>query len=505
MKKKKKKILTKKQKIILTCVAVFLFIIILGIALTPTKRKQKPVDSNTIQQNLNTNLTTVQEVIAYLESTYISMENSKEEDYDTDIYLSFKYSLYQGEESKETYFTNFYEKIARVTKFKSFRLIDSNKGITIAVKCSKNAINEVLINGEKNYFKNEDSRKSKENILKVETKNLDINSTVLQNLINSNWNTSRVNLGSQESTYNKYKIYFDEGYEIREIQGKVYNIVFTNNYKEKVVQDYKVGDSLEKIEAELGTSYKDTGIIGYRTKDFYIYFTQDEISIYPNSNYDYTEFENLVKEYNQNKDINEFMYKLTDIWPDYDSYIYDTNYVDICYSQKGVRVTFSSYKKDGIQIFENYKGNLKTQEEPLTDVYYKLNQNLFVSAEQKRKMQSEMYDDEYLKIDNPLHYSEKFVIQINGEGTDKTEIRIESKDGRYPKNQLDDSIKIYKYIWADDTHLVYSVYGQGLYLYNAETREIESLITGDENFEITGYNRDTRIIEYDGIKAKIEF
>lgn len=503
--KKKKKVLTKKQKIIITCIAAFVFIIIVGIALTPTKKKEKPVDTKTIQEDLNKNLTTVQEVIAYYESTYISMEDSKVEGYDSDIYVSFRYNLYQGEESKEKFFTDLYERIAKVTKFKSFRLIDNGKNITIAVKCSKNMINEVLINGQENYFKKEDSKKSQENELKVETLKLDINSNELQTLINAKWNLSKVDIGTPESTYDKYEIYFDEGFEIREIQGKVYNIVFTDKYKQKVVQDYKVGDKLEQIEAELGTSYKDTGIIGYRTKDFYIYFTSDTISIYPNYDVDYTEFEKLVKEYNENKDTNDFVYKLTDIWPDYDSYIYDTNYVDICYSLKGVRVSFSSYEKEGIQIFENYKGELKSEKESLTDVYYKLDQNLFVQTEKKRMMQSGMYNDEYLKEENPLHYSEKFVIQINGEGTDRTQIRIESKDGQYPKNELDESIRIYKYIWADDTHLVYSVYGQGLYLYNAETRQTETLITGEDNFEITGYNRETSIIEYDGKRAKIEF
>lgn len=195
--KKKKKILTKKQKIIITCIAAFVFIIILGVALSPTKKKEKTIDTKTIQENLNKELTTVQEVVAYLESTYISMEDSKIEEYDSDIYVSFKYPLYNGKESKEKYFTNFYEKIAKVTKFKSFRLIDNGKNITISVKCSKNRINEVLINGQKDYFKNEDSRKSQENELKVETLKLDINSRELQNLINEKWNLSRVNLGTR--------------------------------------------------------------------------------------------------------------------------------------------------------------------------------------------------------------------------------------------------------------------------------------------------------------------
>lgn len=504
MKKKKKKQLTKKEKTILICLGALAFLLILGIAMMPTKIKQTPQE-NTVNEDLNKNLTSIEEIVTYLEGNFISMEDSKTEGYEKDIYLNFKYNLYEKEESKEKYFTNFYEKIARALEFKNFRLIDESKQITIAVKCSSRGITEVLINGEKDYFKNEESRRSKENALQVETKKLNINSSVLNDLINAGWQTSRVNLGTPESTFNKYEIYFDEGYEIRTIQGKVYNIVFTEKYNEKVVEDYKVGAKLEEIEGLLGTSYKETGILGYKTKDFYIYFSKDEISIYPNYDYEYTEFESLVKEYNEKKNINDFMDKLTDIWPDYDLYNYDSNYVDIYYSLKGVRISFTTYNKEGIQIYENYKGELKVQEEKLTDVYYKLDQNLFIQVEQKRKMQTGMYNDEYRKQQNPLQYSEKFVIQINGNGIDNTSIRIESKDGKYPKNELDNTIKINKYIWADDTHLIYSILGQGIYIYNAETRQTETLLEGEDEYNITDYNRNTKILEYDGKKAKIEY
>lgn len=199
------------------------------------------------------------------------------------------------------------------------------------------------------------------------------------------------------------------------------------------------------------------------------------------------------------------MDKLTDIWTDYDSYNYDSSYIDIYYTLKGVRISFSSHNKEGIQIYENYKGDLKKERATSEDVYYKLDQNLIIQAEQRRKLQTGIYNDDYLKETNPLHYSEKFVIQINGEGTDKTSIRIESKDGKYPKNELEDSIKIYKYIWADDIHLIYSIYGKGIYIYNAQTRQTENLLTGEENFEITNYNKNTQILEYDNKKAKIEY
>lgn len=135
MKKKNKKILTKKEKIILIISGTFAFLIILGVAMLPTKIKQKPEETKA-NENLSKELTNIEEIVTYLESTFISSEDSKQEGFDTDIYVSFKYSLYEKEESKEIYFTNFYEKIARIMNFKSFRIIDKSKGITIAVKCS---------------------------------------------------------------------------------------------------------------------------------------------------------------------------------------------------------------------------------------------------------------------------------------------------------------------------------------------------------------------------------
>ena len=175
MKKKKRKVFSKKEKVIMISLGILVFILILGIILMPTKIKNV---NNQVANNedLNRELTTVQDVVEYLESTFISMEESKTDGYDLDIYVNFKYDLYEGNISKEQYFKNFYEKIAVVTKFKSFRIIDSSKDITIEVKCSSTGISEVKINGETDYFKKQDSKRSQANALKFETKEFDINS-----------------------------------------------------------------------------------------------------------------------------------------------------------------------------------------------------------------------------------------------------------------------------------------------------------------------------------------
>lgn len=469
----------------------------------PIRNKNKQEENKQVI-NLNKSLTSVQEAVEYFESTFISMEDSKEANYDSDIYVSFKFNLYEGDESKEIYFKNFYEKIAMVTKFQSFRIIDRSKNVTIAVKCSNKKISEVLINGQADYYKKEASRRSQSKELNVETLDLEVNSEVLKNLINAGWQTSKVDLGTQESSWEKYQVYFDEGYEIRTIKGKVYNIIFTKNYNEKVVEDYKPGDSLEKIEAVLGTSYKDSLILGYKTKDFYIYFSDNEISVYPNYKYEYTEFEELVKEYNEKKDINDFMDKLTDIWPDYDQYNYDTGYVEICYSLKGVKIAFNSGNNEGIQIYENYKGDLKESKTEYKDVYYKLDKNLLIEREVIRPLSKTLYDNSGIDED-PIHYSNRFYLSATSDGNTIRNTKIISLDEDYPNNQLDDSILIYTYVWADDTHLVYSIYRNGIYVYNAETRETEKIIDGTETYEITNYNREANVMEYDGEKVQINF
>ena len=154
MKKKKRKVLSKKEKIIIFCAGALAFLIVLSLALMPTRRnKREKINPEDI--DLNKSLETVQDVVEYLESDFISMEDSKTEGYDIDIYVNFKYNLYEENISKEPYFQNFYEKIAIVTNFKSFRMIDSSKNITIEVTCTSNGISEVKINGDVNYYKNE--------------------------------------------------------------------------------------------------------------------------------------------------------------------------------------------------------------------------------------------------------------------------------------------------------------------------------------------------------------
>ncbi len=503
MKKKKKKILKFRQKILILSVAIIGFLIILLLCVWGINNKTN--NNKQTEYSIDQELKSVKEVIEYLGSTYYSEENSKEDGYDLDIYVLFQYNLFEENESKEIYFTNLYEKVALVTEMKSFRLIDSKKNITIEVKCTTSGISEVYINGQENYFKNEESKRSKENELVVDSISLEVNSNELKSLIDANWIVKNANIGVAESRYNKYDIYFDEGYEIRTIKGKVFNIVFNEKYNQKVVEGFKPGDNLERIEANLGTSYKDAQILGYKTKEYYIYFSNEQISIYPRYKVDYTEFENLIKEYDKNKNINDFADKLTDIWPEYDKYIYDTDFFEIDYTVRGVVVQYSSSNPEGIQIYENYGGDLKQEKTDYKDVYYKLDQNLLIQKETERIMQNSLYDNSGIE-DDPIHYSHRFFLNMTAvDDMFFNKIKVLSLDEEFPNNEFDETITIYTYIWADDIHLVYSIYEDGIYIYDAEKRTTEKILSGDDSYEITNYNRETNIIEYDGKQAELSF
>ncbi len=504
MKKTKKKgVLKRKEKIALSIAGVVLFIIILGIVMMPT-RKGKNQEQKVNNNDLNRELYSVREVVEYLEATYISSEESKVEGYNTDIYVNFPYNLYEGEVSKEIYFKNFYEKIARVTEFNSFRLIDTNRDIKIEVKCKNGKITEVKINGEIDYYKKTSSKKSQSNMLKFETKEFEINSPELKSLINNNWVTNNASLGTPESKFYKYDIYFDEGYEIRTIQGKVFNIVFNKKYNNDVIEGYKPGDNLEKIKSSLGTPYENKNMIEYKTNDFYVIFSNDEISIYPNRRSDYTEFEKLVEKYNENQDMNDFIYELTDIWPDYDTYNNSQNYVELYYTLKGVKISFSSRDSEGIQIYENYKGDIKTDTTDYKNVYYKLDQNLMLENEVERRFVHELTGQRGSSEESIL-ISDEFQILATYDNEVYKNIKIYSLNENYPNNEFEDYISIKSYVWADNEHLIYSITNDGIYMYTATTRQVDKLLDGNQTFNITNYNRNTKALEYDGQTVTVSF
>ncbi len=489
MKKKKKN-----KKIILILVILFIiFLISIGVILN---KKEEPQ----ISSEINTNFQSIEDIIKFYECEYKGQKKSDTEGYDLDIYVGFKYDLFEENESKESFFKMLIENIVVFDNFESIRLIDNEKNITIEVQCDKSSKSIIAIyyNGDSEYFKKEISKRSYDNALEIETINPIINSEILNKCIDENWISKNIEFGTQESTFDKYSIYFDEGYKVRTVQKKVHNLVFTDKYKDEIIGGVKVGEEFSEIENKLGKGLGNVNesLLLYKTKDFYIVFSNKEVSVYPIMSYETEEFEALIDEYNNNKDIINFMDKLTDLWPDYDKYEYDTNYLDILYTLKGVRITYNIDGKNGIRLYENYTGDYKKDKVEYEELIYQLDKSLILDQEEIRLMQKQ--DTTSISSEENMKYSNRFCIRLSLKSDNLyNNIKIVSLDENYPDNEFDENLEISNYFWIDNYILIYSSYGKGIYKYNAETRETEILVEGDEPFSLKDFDRETKVLKYD--------
>ncbi|MEE0126774.1 MAG: hypothetical protein UE116_00485 [Clostridia bacterium] len=489
----KKKKMDKKKKIIISISAVLAFLIILVVILKISQNK--PINSKEEAKSL-------QSIVEFCECKFISSKESEEKGYSLDIYLEFKYSPYEDGKSKQPYYDVTIEGISEFLKYRNIRLIDKSRNLVIRVDTKTNSISKKYFNDieESEYFSKLLSENTLENKKELKETKFDITSE-LQTLINNNWSTKNINFGEKTSTFKDYDIYFENGYRVRNINGRLFNIVFTNKFEKEVISNIKVGDSFEKVKKELGNNYiEQSGILEYMGKDLYVCFTANEISVYPRISYDYTQFEKLLEEYNNNKDFNSFMNKLTSLWPDYSYYKYDTDYCYIMYPLKGVRIYNSSQKTDGIQLYQEYNGSLKDEHKDYYQVYYNTNESLILKAEQDRMMQKSEVPDENGKFISKK-YSQKSTRDKDGKIYN---IAIFSIDRENPDSELSKDIYADKILWYDDENLIYSIKKQGIYMYNATTRKTKTIVTGTDDFNITNFDHVNKILTYDGKDVKIE-
>ena len=135
---------------------------------------------------------------------------------------------------------------------------------------------------------------NKEDVNKISAKT---NSVVLVQLKNNNWDMMKSKLNIENTQ--KENVYSSkEGYKLYCNSTYVNFIVFNENYKGNVIENISVGTDLEKVKEKLGTPFfKREGLLGYITKEYYVFFYEDEIAVYPNRNILNNELEKLIFSY----------------------------------------------------------------------------------------------------------------------------------------------------------------------------------------------------------------
>ncbi|MBR3134683.1 MAG: hypothetical protein IKG56_04395 [Clostridia bacterium] len=467
-----------------------------------------------VELNLSLN---IKRIIESYGSTYYKTKRAGELGYKKDIYLLI--SMEPIEENGQLN-QNYYEKLITSTasKFKgsSYRLLDEKNSLVIRVKYDDEI--KYTINNEENYFKKIKQQKVIQNSIDESKYEIDtsVKAELLNNLINTQWNRKNsINKNDTiESSFDNYDYYFDEGYKIRTINSKVYNLVFTKQYRGEIVDGITTNMENSQIMDKLGSpiymnnSYE---LIGYITKDFYIFFYDGEISVYEKDVYDEEEnkkFAKILTNFSDNGDYKTFINELTDLYNDYSKYENENNQINITYPNRGFKISIGNHNQ--IQIYSNYKGfikndisidQIKNNRETANGIVLKLDTNLIFEEEMYRVMEDKnkrnpQFDMRPEEI-NTLYLLGKNYTIIYKDG--KYKIYSKNKENFDSEINVDSPTSIYEY---NDNAFVYGVRNSGIYYYDAITKEKKKIATSSGECKIEKVEGKT--IYYDGNTIDME-
>lgn len=476
-------------------------------------------------------LTDLDSVLEYYEINLISRQddtsNDKNKEYEIYLYVNYPYNTYTDSKTNEAFFMESSEQIARVCGYKNILVVDESKALKVGIKSINGAFNKIIVNEDENYFSNLKTRLELENMNISDGKEYNVNSKELNAAINSNFGTN-VNFGTKESIFDDYDIYFDEGIEVKNISNGIFNIVFTSKYKGNIIEDLNTSSSFDEIKAKLGEPvYSDTAgtVIGYKAKNYYIYFSKGQASIYPIKSYDTAEFAKYITEFQSNKSAQTLVNNISEIWPDYDYFNNGSKYIDLRYTLKGVKITFNMGENNGITLYNNFNGKVTNEinysqildGSVTTPQYiYIKNSNLTLENEIDRvsgvhNTEKSLNDFNYRKANRNeygVNHNDQEQISDEFKRTSSKYFIISESSKKYiislnnenPNSQIDNADSL---IWLDDDNLAYSISGEGIYIYNATSRTTRELVKGNDKFIIKNYENNTLSYDDKSIECNI--
>ncbi len=491
-----------KNKVIVLIV-IFLILVLIGLY-AYTKKKME--NKKNIDDFIN-----VEELVEYFGCTYIKKEKSTEANYTDDIYIKFKIApISDIGTSNQDFYEEVISAIQTKNGDKNIRIIDeSNEIIIRIIYNSDTSSTTYIINDDTNYFKTMLLKYQSSKTLKQTSIN-DTISNELQSIINVNWIRRNAQLGSIDNSVKNYDIYYDEGYKIKTIGTKIFNIIFTKKYKNQIIGGIKTGMDNTDIENLLGVpNFKESSLnlIGYKTDKFYIFFIDGEISIYRNDTLNEEKnnnFANLFNTLETSGDYSTFIDKLTDLYSDYDEIYRDTNYTYIKYSNLGFEVKFGVAKGNGLILYSNYKGkvtdtitidDIEKNNIP-TNVSTQLDKDLIEKTEERRVTQD--IENRKPNVGNFLLKTNSYVVLCDE--NNNIDFYSIGKDNIDSELNLSDFTGIYSF---NDNIFIYGIANGGIYIYDAISLKSAKIIAGtNEEFKITKVENNT--VYYDNTSIEIK-
>ena len=212
-------IINKRKKIIIiSIIIILLFLItILLVKLGQEKKRQQHIQEETARVKQYTSIQefkNMEEVALYLNCTFIKQEEVQDSNINYNVYMKLPEEVCSNKAENRTFFENLIQYSAHALDYKNFCIIDEKNNTKVLVECNHDnkTVNAYSIDGVVNYFEKQQNTENMNNLKQIKPINIEITSQQLKQIISNSWSTNNINLGTSESTYRNYDVYFDEGY-----------------------------------------------------------------------------------------------------------------------------------------------------------------------------------------------------------------------------------------------------------------------------------------------------
>ena len=359
MKKDKIKLLIKIICILFSILLISLLILVFFM------NKEKTKDTEDDDLLIISEPRSIPQALEKYDSQYISDENNK-------IYVNFEKYLYDKDgNSNEKYFKDITEELKPFFS-KDFTLIDEEKDIKIKVSVKDD---NIKINDIKDFYKKTDGKNyaKVQDVEIVKSVNMYIQSDELASIVMDGmflYEETLEKLGKEDEIQNNenYTSYQQGKIKVSKYiySNRIRNIIFSRDYAQEIMSNIDSKTTLDKIctrygEPAFGSARK--GFIGYRTKDVYIFFNNDEVSVYGYSYKNNLDLEKYIQDYLKTKDLELFKTRMI---VDYDNY-YEYSYNEeekrlyISYPSLGLEIDIHNNDPKGIKLYQNYYLTEKTE------------------------------------------------------------------------------------------------------------------------------------------------
>ena len=303
--------------------------------------------------------------LVFYECEFVKINSSEEEEFEKDLYIRIPYKPVDDlGTSNQYYYEQIIKTIAVISNKTNFRIIDEEQPLIVRVRFENGEV-KYTINGSNNYYETQKALLKSDKT--INNTNLTITSSELNKLIEADWERAEIKkvLGNIEKTEEDYDIYNNASIKTKTINLNVFNIIFTKNYENEVFSGIKTGLDNKEIIKILGKptfeNQEANKLIGYKTDNYYAFFTEGNISVYRIEHFNENkneEFAKLVTELLESKDYTKFLNVVTEIYPEFSNYKKESNEIEIFYPQIGFSFSLNTKGKSGITIYNNYQGKI---------------------------------------------------------------------------------------------------------------------------------------------------